>query len=150
MKQGGKQGMGINFSLDFRSGIPATVQLFTQVQQAIATGALVPGDQLPTVRQLASDLRVNFNTIARAYRMLDEAGLISTQQGRGTYIIEPWSEERQAGKRSVNLGTQMEQFVAALLKQGYKPEEIIDSLSFTIQATKITESLNDDQTREEE
>jgi GntR family transcriptional regulator len=150
MKQGGKQGMGINFSLDFRSGIPATVQLFTQVQQAIATGALVPGDQLPTVRQLASDLRVNFNTIARAYRMLDEAGLISTQQGRGTYIIEPWSEERQAGKRSVNLGTQMEQFVAALLKQGYKPEEIIDSLSFTIQATKIIESLNNDQTREEE
>jgi GntR family transcriptional regulator len=150
MEQGGKKGMSINFSLDFRSGIPATVQLFTQVQQAIATGALVTGDQLPTVRQLASDLRVNFNTIARAYRMLDEAGLISTQQGRGTYIIEPWSEERQAGKRSVNLGTQMEQFVAALLKQGYDPNEIIDSLTSTVQSIKKNEKTIDNQTREEE
>ena len=142
--------MAINFNLDFRSGIPATVQLFTQVQQAIATGELVPGDQLPTVRQLASDLRVNFNTIARAYRMLDEAGLISTQQGRGTYIIEPWSEERQAGKRAINLQTQMEQFVAALFKQGYRPEEILDTLTFTIQTASKNKLSNDDHKREEE
>lgn len=128
--------MSINFNLDLRSGIPATVQIFTQVQQAIASGALVTGDQLPTVRQLASDLRVNFNTIARAYRMLDDAGLISTQQGRGTYIIEPWSEERQAGKRAGNLAAQMEQFVSALLKQGYGSGEIMDSLVNTIQSIK--------------
>ena len=49
--------------------------------------------ELPTVRQLATELRVNFNTVARAYRHLDEAGLISTQHGRGTYVWELPSEE---------------------------------------------------------
>ena len=48
----------------------------------------MPGDQLPTVRALAEELRVNFNTVARAYRILDEARIISTQQGRGTYITD--------------------------------------------------------------
>ena len=59
-----------------------------QVRQRVAEGELKPGDQLPTVRALASELRVNFNTVARSYRLLDEAGIISTQQGRGTYILE--------------------------------------------------------------
>jgi GntR family transcriptional regulator len=59
-----------------------------QVQAQIVGGILKPGDQLPTVRALAEELRVNFNTVARAYRMLDEARIISTQQGRGTYITE--------------------------------------------------------------
>ena len=54
----------------------------------MSNGGLKPGDQLPTVRALASDLRINFNTVSRAYRLLDEAGVISTQQGRGTYILE--------------------------------------------------------------
>jgi GntR family transcriptional regulator len=74
--------------LDFRSHIPIYVQLVERVKQLIATGSLQPGDQLPTVRQLAAELRVNFNTVARAYRLLDEAGVISTQQGRGTYVLE--------------------------------------------------------------
>ncbi len=80
-------------SLDFRSGQPIYVQIIEQIRQMVAAGELKPGDQLPTVRQLATDLRVNFNTVARAYRLLDEAGLISTQQGRGTYIWEIPSKE---------------------------------------------------------
>jgi GntR family transcriptional regulator len=142
--------MALNFTLDLRSGIPATVQLFTQVQQAILSGALEPGGQLPTVRQLASDLRVNFNTIARAYRMLDEAGLISTQQGRGTYIIEPWSESRQQVTRSANLEAQMDQFVTALLKQGYRPDEILKSLTIAVQSNHTSETAVENQKREEE
>ncbi|MGQ9833143.1 MAG: GntR family transcriptional regulator [Candidatus Villigracilaceae bacterium] len=58
---------------------------------------LKPGDQLPTVRALALEVRVNFNTVARAYRILDEAGIISTQRGRGTFILEqppPQTSER--------------------------------------------------------
>lgn len=60
-------------------------------------GELKPGDQLPTVRVLAKKLKVNFNTVARAYRLLDSGGLISTQQGRGTYVLpvaHPGSSER--------------------------------------------------------
>jgi GntR family transcriptional regulator len=74
--------------IDFRSGLPIYTQIVNQVQAQIAGGILTPGDQLPTVRALAEELRVNFNTVARAYRILDEARIISTQQGRGTYITE--------------------------------------------------------------
>jgi GntR family transcriptional regulator len=83
----------MQIELDLLSKIPIYVQIIDQVKHKIATGTLEPGDQLPTVRQLATDLRVNFNTIARAYRLLDEEGLISTQHGRGTYILPPSSEE---------------------------------------------------------
>lgn len=74
--------------IDFRSGLPIYIQIVNQVQAQVAGGVLHPGDQLPTVRALAEELRVNFNTVARAYRILDEARIISTQQGRGTYITE--------------------------------------------------------------
>jgi GntR family transcriptional regulator len=74
--------------IDFRSGLPIYTQIVNQVQAQVAGGVLQPGDQLPTVRALAEELRVNFNTVARAYRILDEARIISTQQGRGTYITE--------------------------------------------------------------
>ncbi len=79
----------LKLNIDFRSNIPLMNQIVAQIQGQLASGTLKPGDQLPTVRALATELRVNFNTVARAYRMLDEAGVISTQQGRGTYILEP-------------------------------------------------------------
>ncbi len=78
----------MNIQIDLRSDVPITNQIVEQIQHQLATGHLAPGDQLPTVRALALDLRVNFNTVARAYRILDEAGIISTQQGRGTFILE--------------------------------------------------------------
>ena len=74
--------------IDFRSGLPIYTQIVNQVQAQVVSGILKHGDQLPTVRALAEQLRVNFNTVARAYRILDEARIISTQQGRGTYITE--------------------------------------------------------------
>jgi GntR family transcriptional regulator len=79
--------------LDFRSEEPLYLQIARQVQQLVAGGRLKVGDQLPTVRELATELRINFNTVARAYKLLDEARLISTQRGRGTYIWEQPSEE---------------------------------------------------------
>lgn len=78
----------LDLQIDFRSGLPIYTQIVNQVQAQVAGGKLNPGDQLPTVRALAEELRVNFNTVARAYRILDEARIISTQQGRGTYITE--------------------------------------------------------------
>ena len=79
--------------VDFRSDEPLFLQIARQVQGLVLNGGLRVGDQLPTVRELATELRVNFNTVARAYRLLDQAGLISTQHGRGTYIWETLSDE---------------------------------------------------------
>jgi GntR family transcriptional regulator len=74
--------------LDFRSGLPIYIQIMNQLEKQVLDRTLKPGDQLPTVRALAAELGINFNTVARAYRLLDEARIISTQQGRGTYITE--------------------------------------------------------------
>jgi GntR family transcriptional regulator len=114
----------MNIQLDFRSGQPIYVQIVEQIRQMIATGELKLGDQLPTVRQLATDLRVNFNTIARAYRLLDEAGLISTQHGRGTYVWEAPSEETTRQLRQQSLDGLVRRFLSEAARLGFSPEEV--------------------------
>jgi GntR family transcriptional regulator len=74
------------FQLDLYSGVPVYRQIIDQVRGGIASGALVAGDQLPTVRQLAVDLAINPNTVVRAYRELELGGLLETHQGTGTFI----------------------------------------------------------------
>ena len=98
----------------------------------LADGRLIPGDQLPTVRQLAADLRVNFNTIARAYRILDEVGLISTQHGRGTYVWEALSEETSHRLRSQSLNDQMDNLLEELLRRGYTHDELKQAFTMVI------------------
>jgi len=84
MKRGGQ----VPFTLDQRSGVPAYRQIIDQVLGGIAAGALHPGDQLPTVRQLAVDLAINPNTVLRAYRELEIRGILETQQGTGTFLTD--------------------------------------------------------------
>lgn len=75
-------------SLDTRSGAPIYLQIKEQMRLAIATGTIRPGEQLPTVRDLAAQLRINPNTIARIYRELQAEGLLSSRQGSGTFVAE--------------------------------------------------------------
>jgi len=110
--------------IDFRSGEPIYTQIVNQIQQMVAEGDLKQGDQLPTVRQLATDLRVNFNTVARAYRILDEAGLISTQRGRGTYIWEQPDEETVHHLRKQGLDDLMSRAVHEMQRLGYEADEV--------------------------
>lgn len=77
-----------SFTLDQRSGVPAYRQIIDQVLGGISAGALHPGDQLPTVRQLAVDLAINPNTVVRAYRELEIRGVLETQQGTGTFLTD--------------------------------------------------------------
>jgi GntR family transcriptional regulator len=72
--------------LDLATGVPAYRQIIDQVLGAIAAGTLQGGDQLPTVRQLAVDLSINPNTVVRAYRELEIRGILTTQQGIGTFV----------------------------------------------------------------
>lgn len=116
--------MTMNIQLDFRSRQPIYMQIVEQVRQLVARGELKPGDQLPTVRQLAADLRVNFNTVARAYRLLDEAGLISTQHGRGTYVWETPDEETTRNLRRQGLREMCEHFVQEAVQLGYTSDEL--------------------------
>lgn len=110
--------------IDFRSGQPIYLQIVEQIRQKVANGELKPGDQLPTVRQLAAELRVNFNTVARAYRLLDETGLISTQHGRGTFIWETPSPETMQAIRQQGLESLTRRYLASAAQLGCTPSEI--------------------------
>ena len=123
-----------NIHLDFRSGIPIYTQIVEQVKQQVVNGELKPGDQLPTVRALALELRVNFNTVARAYRLLDEASIISTQQGRGTYILEIPPPERTDKLRQQALEALTRDYLNEALRLGCVPDEILGTLKEQIES----------------
>jgi GntR family transcriptional regulator len=114
----------LTLHLDFRSGLPIYTQIVNQIQSQLANGILKPGDQLPTVRALAEELRVNFNTVARAYRLLDEAHIISTQQGRGTYITEIPAAGVTERLRQESLDALVQRFVAEALRLGFAKGEV--------------------------
>ena len=130
----------MRIQLDFRSGQPIYMQIVDQIRQMVARGELQPGDQLPTVRQLATDLRVNFNTVARAYRLLDEAGLISTQHGRGTYVWEAPSAESLQRLRWQGLEELIQHCTQEATRLGYSIAEI--QRAFEHQVVTLKESAN--------
>lgn len=117
-----------DIQIDFRADSPIYIQVVEQIRRQVVSGELKPYDQLPTVRQLASELRVNFNTIARAYRILDEAGLISTQQGRGTYILEETLPETIQKIKEQSLYELTKNYLVETKKMGITLEETIQTL----------------------
>ncbi len=78
----------VRFSLDPASGVPFYRQIIQQIEQAILARRLEPGDRLPTIRALAIELKINPNTIAKAYGELEIRGIVTTQVGSGTYVSD--------------------------------------------------------------
>jgi GntR family transcriptional regulator len=78
--------MPIVLTVDPRSGVPIYLQIIEQVKRSVAIGILSAGEQLPTVKQLALDLTINPNTVAKAYRELERDGVIETAAGRGSFV----------------------------------------------------------------
>ncbi|MBW8825267.1 MAG: GntR family transcriptional regulator [Acidobacteria bacterium] len=77
----------IVFRLNPSSGVPPYLQLAQQVRQALSAGVLVPGDQLPTVREVVSQVAVNPNTVFKSYRELEREGLVQGRPGAGTFVL---------------------------------------------------------------
>jgi GntR family transcriptional regulator len=102
----------MEFRIDYTSGIPIYRQIIEQVRYGVARGELVTGERLPTVRQLAVDLSINPNTVARAYRELEFEGVLDTQQGSGTFVgrrvpeIDPIERQRRLDRILAELLTQ--------------------------------------------
>ena len=124
--------------IDLTSKIPIYVQIIDQIKHKIAIGELSPDDQLPTVRQMATDLRVNFNTVARAYRLLDDEGLISTQHGRGTFILPPASEQNGEALRREDLEWLTRQYLNEAALLGYSAEQVNKIIQQNISIWKQT------------
>jgi GntR family transcriptional regulator len=114
----------MEITVDFESGVPLYMQIVDRIRQLVVAGQLQPGHQLPTIRQLAADLRINYNTVGRAYLILDQEGIISTQQGRGTYITTRL-DEAQVQKLWVDkLRGMIGQAIHDALILGYSRQEI--------------------------
>lgn len=133
----------LTLQLDFHSGLPIYTQIVDQIQSQLANGFLKPGDQLPTVRALALELRVNFNTVARAYRMLDEARIISTQQGRGTYITEIPPPEVTEKLRQESLSALTHRYIKEAFRLGFSQREISQMVKDNLKSWK--ESANSEE-----
>ena len=111
--------------VDLRSKTPAYLQIVEQIRALAADGILKPGDQLPTIRRTAEAARIHFNTVARAYRVLDEAGIISTQHGRGSYMVGPWAARLP---RRAELKRLSREYVAAAERLGFSGPEMRNAL----------------------
>lgn len=111
-------------TINLESGVPIYMQLVDRIKQMVVSGQLQPGQQLPTIRQLATDLRINYNTVGRAYLILDQEGVISTQQGRGTYVASRLGEGQVQKLRMGKLRSMFGQVIREAHALGYSREEI--------------------------
>jgi GntR family transcriptional regulator len=109
------------FRLNPSSGVPVYLQLMEQVKHAVDTGALRPGDQLPTIRKLAEDLVVNPNTVVRAYRDLEHEGLVELKQGSGAFVRGSVTRSTRITKRAQGV---MQSAVERLVASGLTEDEI--------------------------
>jgi DNA-binding transcriptional regulator YhcF (GntR family) len=114
----------IEFKLDLKSGVPFHRQIVDQIRYGIASDRLMPGEQLPTVRELAVLLQVNPNTIRKAYSELEILGILDTQQGTGTFVGNRQVDIGPAEKQRM-LGQICDELVARGHQYGFTLREIV-------------------------
>ncbi|MGB2956648.1 MAG: GntR family transcriptional regulator [Anaerolineales bacterium] len=114
----------MKFKIDPDSSVPIYVQIEDSIHSFIAAGQLQPGEQLPTIRELAADIRVNLNTVGRAYFELDREGVISTQRGKGTFVTGVLDKDQIERKRQRLLHSISETALEEARRLGYSPAEI--------------------------
>ena len=112
-------------TIDPRDDTPIYAQINRGLRAAIASGRLNAGDQLPTVRQLAVDLRVNANTVARVYTELERDGILETRRGVGSFVRAGRAEARSAGEHSRRLKAFVTRVLADAAAAGFTLDEVI-------------------------
>ena len=117
----------MDIAIDQKSGVPLYRQIIESVKFAIARGDLGPGDQLPTVRRLAVHLKVNPNTVIRAYREMEIEGVLDTQQGSGTFVTDRRPEVDALERRRM-LDQILTELLARASGYGFTLDEVLDGL----------------------
>ena len=117
----------INFVLDPKSGVPFYRQIIDQIRFGIAFGQLKAGEQLPTVRGLAVQLKVNLNTVNKAYRDLEIQNILETQQGTGTFISNK-KPKLDLKERKNKLRNICKEFLSIAFSYGFTTGEVMDEI----------------------
>src|SRR5579863_3098838 len=120
------------FTIDPHSGVPIYLQLIEQVKRSVALGVLAPGEQLPTVKQLATDLTINPNTVARVYRELERDGVIETSPGRGSFIRGDGGLRNAARAATDVAATTIDAAIREAKSIGIDPEAVHDLVDKSI------------------
>jgi len=116
------------FEVDSRSPTPIYAQLDRSIRAAIATGALEAGKQLPTVRQLAVELSINANTVARVYAQLERDGILETRRGVGTFVREVPTPQAARSHRERELRELIKRFIGDAAMLGFTLPELLIQL----------------------
>ena len=118
------------FRLNPSDPLPLYAQLERAIRLAVATGSLRSGHQLPTVRQLAVDLKINSNTVAKVYAELERQGLLATRRGVGTFIQENAATPTVAAskKRAEELSALAERFLGEATAYGFSPDQLLQQM----------------------
>ncbi|MFO7624408.1 MAG: GntR family transcriptional regulator [Anaerolineales bacterium] len=127
----------MKIKIDFRSHIPINTQILAQIKGMIASGELRAGQRLPTLRGLADELQVNFTTVARAYRTLDAEGLVSTQHGRGTFVLGPSTELKNLRLREQSLDELARTFVLESRRLGFDDQAVLQAVQLRLAGSLI-------------
>jgi GntR family transcriptional regulator len=127
------------------SATPIYRQIFDQICQAIATGRLAPGEQLPSVRALAEQLVINPNTVARTYGDLIRDGVLEAQQGKGVFVAQRRPVFTRA-ERSRRISASLDAFVNQGLHLGFTPDELRDLLETRLNRLESTTNLTRNRT----
>ena len=113
------------YRIDLSSGLPVYRQIIEQVRRAVASGLLKPGDQLPTVRDLAVELTVNFNTVSRAYMELQRDGIIVSGAGRGSFVAPQQAPPpADAGRLRAQLLPEVDRMLVAAYHLGLTADDV--------------------------
>jgi len=121
--------MSERFHINASDPTPLYAQLERAIRFAIATERLRVGDQLPTVRQLAVELRINANTVAKVYAELERAGMVETRRGVGTFVRARHFEAARRSDRERELRALADRFLAEAAVLGFSPDEVLTYLA---------------------
>ena len=116
------------FQVDTNHPTPLYAQLERSIRFAIATGKLKIGDQLPTVRQLAVELRINANTVARVYAQLERSDVVETRRGVGTFVIARPNEAASRRDRDRHLRELADHFITETHARGFSIDDVVEHL----------------------
>jgi GntR family transcriptional regulator len=114
----------LDIRIDPDSRTPIFLQIARSIEHQVATERLKPGQRLPTQRELANELHIDPNTAARAYDQLNADQVISTQQGRGTFVRERPNESRLLATRQAHLQTLVDGMIRKAYSLGYSDREL--------------------------